>query len=119
MKISCGIDIERISRFEKYGEKDRERLLKFFSPSELDYCFCKKTYANSLCARFCAKEAVIKALCSHGLPKPFLNQIEVVMEGEVPKIKLSKNYPAQNINISLSLSHCEDYACANAVVYEN
>jgi len=114
MKISCGIDIEKISRFEKYTKADFKRLLKIFTSDELEYCFSKKESAKHLCARFCAKEATVKALCSHGLKKPRLAEIEVVKISELPKINV---FGVENVNFSLSLSHCDDYACANVIIY--
>ena len=58
-----GVDIEDISRFNnKTLENDSVFLEKIFTQNELEYCYKQKNYASSLAARFCAKEAVIKAL---------------------------------------------------------
>lgn len=124
MKISCGTDIEKISRFEKYTRNDFKKLLKIFTASELEYCFSKINSAPHLCVRFCAKEAVVKALCTYGFEKPSLNKIEVIKDGDIPRIAiltklLSRKHcsDAESLNISVSLSHCGDYACVNVVIY--
>ena len=60
-----GIDIEDVSRFEnKEIDKDSKFLSRIFTQNELEYCFKNKNYAQSLSARYCAKEAVVKALSS-------------------------------------------------------
>ncbi len=60
--IGCGIDSEHIARFAKWGT-DREEASPFvFSEKELDYCFTLDDPAIGLCASFCSKEALFKAL---------------------------------------------------------
>ena len=61
--ISVGVDIEEISRFAfKTLEKDSAFLNRIFTKNELDYCIKKANPAPHLTARFCAKEAVVKAM---------------------------------------------------------
>ncbi len=61
--MNIGCDIEEISRFKnKTLEKDSCFLYRIFTQKELDYCFKNKNSAPHLAARFCAKEAVVKAL---------------------------------------------------------
>lgn len=60
--LAIGVDIEDNSRFEnKTPNKDGKFLKKIFTDTELNYCFNKRFPAPHLCARFCAKEAVVKA----------------------------------------------------------
>jgi holo-[acyl-carrier protein] synthase len=54
------IEIERIERsYARFGEAFLNRV---FTPSEVAYCMLKKNFAESLAARFAAKEAGAKAL---------------------------------------------------------
>jgi len=112
-----GVDIEDNSRFEnKERIKDRTFLDKVFTNSEIDYCFSKSNPAPHLCARFCAKEAVIKALTYKGIKHSKLNDIEVYLgENGEPYIKLLDN-KLQDINISISLSHDKTKSIAIAQI---
>ena len=111
MKIGC--DIEENNRFEKNLEDDFKFLNRIFTKNELDYCFSKKNSSAHLCARFCAKEALIKALGDKKIP---LNKIEVLNEIDgKPFINLIDN--DFEGKIELTLSHCENYSTAFVVVY--
>ncbi len=60
--LAIGVDIEDNFRFQdKTLENDGKFLKKIFTVNELDYCFRNNFPAPHLCARFCAKEAVVKA----------------------------------------------------------
>tara|TARA_B100000315_G_C14140690_1_gene391220 strand:- start:121 stop:462 length:342 start_codon:yes stop_codon:yes gene_type:complete len=109
--IGLGIDIEEISRFQN-KPKDSTFLKKIFTKNELEYCFKKKDPAQSLAARFCAKEAAIKA----SPVKLFYSQIEIVKKGDKPSILLKNSKFKHKIRISLS--HCGNYATAVAIVYD-
>jgi holo-[acyl-carrier protein] synthase len=115
--LGIGIDIECISRFrtEFRGRLD-ESLSRIFSAEELDYCFSHQDYAPHLAARYCAKEAMTKALTSIGIGKLKYNEIEVHNDKEnVPAVRIRREgLPA--LRSFLSLSHCEDKALAFAVV---
>ena len=110
-----GIDIELISRFKNKDRlHDKKFLERIFTTSELDYCFSKKNFASHLCARFCAKEAVIKALSSIGIKHSKLNDIEVY-HGKNNE-SLVRIEGINNINIHISLSHDKDRAIAVALI---
>jgi holo-[acyl-carrier protein] synthase len=81
MIVGTGIDlveIERIKRsVERYGDRFLDRV---YTASEKAYCLRKRNFAESLAARFAAKEAGAKALgtgISHGVN---WLEIEVVRE---------------------------------------
>jgi phosphopantetheinyl transferase (holo-ACP synthase) len=60
--VSCGIDSELVARFRKW-EKTGKNLLPFvYTPKERDHCLGLKDPAAGLCAAFCVKEALYKAL---------------------------------------------------------
>ena len=113
--ISIGVDIEEIERFNnKSLDKDKHFFDKIFTKKELDYCFSKKNYAQHLAARFCAKEAVVKALTGLGIVDVFYNEIEVTnKENGMPVASIEK-YP--NIQIKVSLSHNKTTAVAYVIL---
>ena len=74
-----GVDIEEISRFEnKTIENDSHFLNKIYTENELDYCFSNALPARHLAARFCAKEAVVKALSNILNKNLSYSQIEIL-----------------------------------------
>ena len=109
--IGLGIDIEDISRFEN-KQKDSTFFKKIFTKNELEYCFKKKDPAQSLAARFCAKEATIKA----SPVKLFYNEIEVIMKKGKPSIVINKL--DIKYKVLVSLSHCRNSAIATVIVYD-
>ncbi|MCI5824585.1 MAG: holo-ACP synthase [Candidatus Gastranaerophilales bacterium] len=113
--LSQGIDIEEIIRFEKYENDINSKFLnRIFTKNELDYCFSKKNPAQHLTARFCAKEASIKALFPFENKKLFLKQIEVTNENNYPQINILT--PLKNkYSLCLSISHSKLYAIASVI----
>ena len=113
--FEIGIDIEKVQRFKnKTLEKDFHFLTTIFTDAELEYSFSDCHYAQHLCARFCAKEATIKALSSLGLNNISLKDIEIVNNKEgVPQLKI-KNY--KEIKTKVSLSHTIDNAIAFVLI---
>lgn len=63
MVIGLGTDLIEIARIERSVERFGERFLeRVYTPGEIAYCYAKKSFAESLAARFAAKEAGAKAL---------------------------------------------------------
>ncbi len=58
----CGIDAERIERFEEWADPDSEKPPFIFSEEELAAVQGKSDPTLYLCVCFCAKEALFKAL---------------------------------------------------------
>ncbi len=57
-----GVDLVRISRFEKFlADPSRSVLKRLFTDSERCYCLSRSAPANHFAARFAAKEALLKA----------------------------------------------------------
>lgn len=121
-KISIGIDIETIERFEKYSlESHKKELERIFTQSELFYCFSKKNPAPCLCGRFCAKEAIIKAFSSIEQSIISFADIEIVNEDKKgPRVKIiGKQFTTDfldKIEIKISISHTAQTAVSNALV---
>jgi len=115
-QLYIGVDIEEVSRFtDKSAYKDKAFLDKIFTNSELEYCFSKKLYAQHLAARYCAKEAVVKALYPAGIKDVYYKDIEIVNNKDgCPKIKIKK-YP--DLKAKISLSHTKAEAIAYVMVY--
>lgn len=116
-----GIDIVEISRIKNSVNKYKNKFLdRVFTEKELDYSKNKNSKFSHLAARFCGKEAVMKAF---GCAFDF-KQIEILNDKEgAPKVKLygralKKAKEKKVRNIEISLSHCKQYAVAS-VILEN
>ena len=116
--LRTGVDIVEIPRVQgvlaRYGQRFLERI---FTQGEIAYC---RGRAPNLAARFAAKEATMKALGT-GTRGVGWKDIEVLRRksGE-PHIRLHGRAEerAQRLGvmeISLSLSHCQEYAVAFVV----
>ena len=115
---SIGTDIESIARFNKLDKKFFERI---YTKTELSYCFKTTHPAQHLAVRYCAKEAVLKALSGMDIkgkvatPIP-LNKIEIMhAPNNTPTVTLHETR-LQGLNIRISLSHCEDKAIAVCII---
>ncbi len=117
---ACGVgtDIERIDRF-RVLDADRHRLFlkRIYTNAEQEYCRAFVDPAPHLAARFCAKEAVIKALASLGEHKTIgRDQIEILPDAlNVPRVYFY-GYDAGMRTVSVSLAHSGEYALATAIV---
>lgn len=115
--IDIGVDIESIKRFRNLAlVKDKLFLEKIFTKKELEYCFSRGQPAQHLAARFCGKEAVIKAISSLNKVTLLHNKIEILNNRRgIPNVILhEKEYNKKCVK--LSLSHSNDHAVAFAIV---
>ncbi len=107
--MAVGVDIEDIERFK---EKSDEFLQRVFTPLELEYCLKFSKPEGHLAARFCAKEAVVKALTALDIEHVSYNEIEVFHnKKQCPQIRILKPIE-KNIVFQLSLSHDRTKAVA-------
>jgi phosphopantetheinyl transferase (holo-ACP synthase) len=60
--VSCGIDSERIGRFERWASSGAGFMPFVFTKKERSRCARLDHPAAGLCAAFCVKEALFKAL---------------------------------------------------------
>ena len=105
--MNIGCDIEENSRFKgKTLENDEKFLKRIFSEAELTYCFSKKNYFENLTARFCAKEAYIKASGEKNIP---LKAIEILNNENGAPYLIVNN---KKICASVSLSHSKSTSMA-------
>lgn len=112
--FATGIDIEKIERFEKYStNKDDTFVKRVFTYREIEYCFSYKKPTEHLAVRFCAKEAVYKALSSLGFEDIDFTKIEILSdENGIPCVNLDKE-KYKNIEMKISLSHGNGNAIAS------
>ena len=89
--FGIGVDVENISRFEKYApQKNSSFFNKLYTKNELDYCFSKENPHMHLAARFAGKEAVIKAMSGMIEKNLKYSDIEILND--------EKGAPTVNIN---------------------
>jgi len=107
-RLGIGVDIESISRFQRINfDKNRNFYERIFNRDEIKYCLSKKNSSQHFAARFCAKEAFIKAI--NRAIKDY-KAIEIKIENNKPIIAWGKKkYP-------LSLAHEKDKAIAFVAV---
>jgi holo-[acyl-carrier protein] synthase len=112
MVIGIGTDLMEIARIEhSYQRYGQSFLNRVFTPGEIAYCMARKNYAESLAARFAAKEAGAKALGTGISRGVSWRELEVRRaRGQRPELHLSGRAAevAEKLgvkHISLSLSH--------------
>ncbi len=107
--MAIGVDIEDISRFK---DKSDEFIRRIFTDLEQEYCYRFSKPESHFAVRFCAKEAVIKALTALKVKGIQLNEIEIFHnEDKCPQIRILKPLD-KKINFQLSLSHDRSKAIA-------
>lgn len=119
--VGIGVDILEVARMERAMERTPRILEKVFTDEERAYCDAAPRPAESYAGRFCAREAVLKALgvgFSDGIG---LKDVSVVIDEKgMPKVVLAgqaaKVAEKQGVReVALSISHTHDVAVANAV----
>ena len=108
------LDVERLERALRRRPRLAERL---FTDAEREYAAARARPAMHLAARFCAKEAVAKAL---GLTAWSFRDVEVVATAGAPQVRLSGSAARRadelGVSASISLSHTDTLAAAVALV---
>lgn len=124
MVVGLGTDLIEISRIEENVARFGDRFLRrIYTPGEIDYCMRKqKTSAESLAARFAAKEAAAKALGTGISRGVSWLEMEVVRHpGQAPQIHLHGRAAERAARLgvrhsSLSLTHSRTEALAVVVL---
>lgn len=127
MGILNGVDLLEIDRIKKIldsrGESFKNRV---FTEDEIKYCESRKSSKyESYAARFCAKEAFVKAIGSGIRDGIEWQDIEVYNDyAGKPYLKLHRvaKEKAEEIgvkSISISLAHCKNYAISQIVIETN
>ncbi len=117
-----GIDIIEIKRIEKVFGSHKNFVSRVYTPDEAKYCQSKKNCFQHYAVRFASKEAVLKAFgtglrdrikwtdietLNDELGKPYIN-----LYGRAKELATEKKIG----EISVSLSHCKDYAVAHVLL---
>lgn len=124
MKLAgIGTDIESVETFRLKPYKKNKRFYeRVFSITEIEYCLKFKDPYPRFAARFCAKEAMVKA--TDGVRKSFITEFEVKKSASGRPIvgprKKSAGLDSFFLNYSceLSISHTDHMALAFVVVTE-
>jgi len=107
------MDLLEIERLEQALERRPGLATRLFTSSEREYAAARARPGQHLAARFCAKEAVAKALrlevWSH-------HDIEVVGEGAQTQVALHGPLAALGVQVDVSLTHSKLTAGAIALV---
>ncbi len=117
MKIlGTGIDIIETKRIKKVITGNKAFLKRVFTAREIAYCEGKANKYQHYAVRFAAKEAIWKALGSKGIA---LIDISIKnLDNGKPETVLNGKLQKLAKNISVSLSHCQEYAVAQAIYYK-
>jgi len=121
--LGTGVDIVETARIRDSVDKFGERFLnRCFWPDEIAYCQGMKFPALHFAARFAAKEAISKAFgtgIGHYLGwkdmeirKRESGEPYAVLHGKGKDLAAARGVTT----VLVSLSHCKDYAAAQAVV---
>lgn len=123
MIIGSGIDLTEVARIQRTVERHGVRFLdRVFTAAEQAYCLPRRSSAESLAARFAAKEAAAKALGTGISRGVTWSEIEVVREpGGKPSLRFHGRAAeiAARMGVAraaLSLTHTADLAIASVVL---
>jgi holo-[acyl-carrier protein] synthase len=113
MSSAVGLDLLEIDRLERALERRPRLADRLFTDGERAYAAARTRPAQHLAARFCAKEAVAKAL---RLTAWSWQDIEVVSGDDGPRIVLGGSLAALDVDLDVSLTHTGGMAAAVALV---
>lgn len=113
---AIGLDLLEIDRLERALARRPRLADRLFTPAERAYAADRARPGQHLAARFCAKEAVAKALALDGWS---FADVEVIATGGAPEVRLTGDAERRaaelGIEVSLSLTHTETTAGAVAI----
>jgi holo-[acyl-carrier protein] synthase len=112
-----GIDVLEVARLERALERRPALSSRLFTDAERAYADEHARPAIHLAARFCAKEAVAKALA---LDAWAFRDVEVVATGTAPEVRLSgaaaERASQLGVHPRISLTHTRETAAAVAIL---
>ncbi len=122
MIFGTGTDIIEVGRIRTVMERDIGFREKIFTEGEIAYCESKKNKFQHYAARFCAKEALLKAIGTGWRFGIRFADIDVYhdeygkplirLEGKAAELARSEKMTT----IHVSLSHLKEYATAVVVI---
>ncbi len=117
-----GIDIIEVERIKKVFSTHENFIRRVYTENEIKYCQSKKNCFQHYAVRFASKEAVLKAFGTGLRGRMKWTDIETLNEesgrpyvnlyGRAKELAMEKNIG----EISVSLSHCNNYAIAHALL---
>ena len=111
-----GIDMLEIERLEQALERRPALAERLFTNAEREYASGRARPGQHLAVRFCAKEAVAKAL---GLRAWSFRDVEILARGGPPEVRLSGAAAARadalGVRVNVSLTHTRRDAAAVAI----
>jgi holo-[acyl-carrier protein] synthase len=112
-----GLDLLEIARLERAIERRPGLAMRLFTDAERAYAASRARPGQHLAARFCAKEAVAKAL---GMTAWSWRDVEVVRTGAAPEVRLTGSVARRadelGVRASISLTHTDTTAGAIALL---
>jgi holo-[acyl-carrier protein] synthase len=110
------MDLLEIERLERALERRPRLAERLFTDAERRYAAARARPGQHLAARFCAKEAVAKAL---GLEVWSFRDVEVIATGAAPEVTLrgaaAERAAALGVQVRISLTHTRTDAGAVAI----
>lgn len=115
-RYRVGIDLLEIERLERALERTPRLAARLFTEAERAYAASRGRPGQHLAARFCAKEAVAKAL---GIETWNFHEVEVLGTGGPPAVRLTGSAAARaadlGVRVEISLTHTGRDAAAVAI----
>jgi holo-[acyl-carrier protein] synthase len=115
-RAGVGIDLLEIERLERALERRPRLAERLFTDAERAYAARRARPAQHLAARFCAKEAVAKALAIDAWS---FREVEVLADDGPPEVRLSgavaERAAILGVQVSVSLTHSRRDAAAVAI----
>jgi holo-[acyl-carrier protein] synthase len=113
---AVGLDLLEIARLERALERRPRLAERLFTDGERAYAAARARPAQHLAARFCAKEAVAKAL---GLTAWNPRDVEVIATAGAPRVSLTgaarRRADELGVEVRISLTHTHHQAGAVAI----
>ena len=113
---SIGIDLLEIERLERALARRPRLAERLFTDQERRYAAARRRPGRHLAARFCAKEAVAKALRLRGWAP---RDVEVIAGPDGPAVRLTGAAGARaselGVRVDVSLTHGRELAAAAAI----
>lgn len=122
MILGTGIDIISVQRLRDSIERVGQRFLdRLFTKREQLYCEGRADPALHYAGRFAAKEAIYKALATLEGTIPLIELEILNRENGQPYVELGPSILQRwpDLHLSVSISHCKEYATAMAILTKN
>jgi holo-[acyl-carrier protein] synthase len=117
VSVGIGIDLLEIARLERALERRPRLAERLFTESERAYAATRARPGQHLAARFCAKEAVAKAL---RLESWSFTDVEVTSAGGPPGVTLhgavARRAADLGVDVQISMTHTDSQAAAVAII---